>query len=302
MSTATERPDVSLVLEHENIDLVSAQRVTAVLRELARQTREAPFTVELLLPANAIIDEGDIEGLAVRRFHIVPGAHYYEVKNAGAREAKGDVIVLADCDVMPQEGWLVNLVRPFDDPAVDAVTGVTVIRPATTVADKVFATASWFDAHEDDARRQIFANNFAIRPSVFLPLGFPDVGCRYRGSEWDLERSWEARGVRLEVARGARSHHLPPPRLALRALWDGHDQQMTQRATNSAFVPYLLRVVLHQLLMGSVHVVRHRRSVGLRIMQLPLALACNAREAAARGVGFVLARFADGFMHRRVPR
>ncbi len=302
MSTATDRPDVSLVLEYENVVLVGAERVAAVVRALARQLREAPFTAEVLLPEKADIDIDELAGLTVRRFHVAPGAHYYDVKNAGAREADGQVIVLADCDVIPLDGWLVNLIRPFDDPNVDAVVGNTIMRPVPTVTDKAFAAAGWFPAHGQDARRQIIANNLAFRPSVFLPGGFPDLACRYRGADRDLDRAWAASGVQMEVAIDARALHLPPEHPARRAMWDGHDQQIEQRATGAPFAPFLLRVVLHQLLVGSVRILRHHRAVGLRAVHVPLALAWNLREAVARGAGFVLARFAHERMHRRVPR
>jgi hypothetical protein len=106
----------------------------------------------------------------------------------------------------------------------------------------------------------------------------------------------------MEVAIDARSLHPPPAHPVRRAMWDGHDQQIEQRITGAGFAPYLARVVLHQLLVGSVRILRHRRAVGLRPAQLPLALACNVREAAARGVGFTLARFAHDLLHRRLPR
>lgn len=302
MSTPTDRPDVSLVLEHETVALVSADRVTEVVRELARQVREAPFAVEVLVPEQANIDTRELADLQVRRFHTAPDSHYYDVKNAGARAAEGHVIVFADSDVTPLDRWLVNIVRPFEETAVDAVVGNSIIRPVSTVTEKAFAAASWFPAHDGDARRQILANSLAVRPSIFLPDGFPDIGCRYRGADTDLNRTWTATGVRMEVAMDARSEHPPPEHPVRRAMWDGHDQQIEQQRTGAPFAPSLARVVLHQLLIGSVRVWRHRRAVGLRVAQLPVALACNAREAVARGVGFTLARFAHDLMHRRVPQ
>lgn len=302
MWTETERPDVSLVLEHETVALVSTERVTEVVRELARQVREAPFAVEVLVPEKPGIDTTDLADLELRRFQTAPDTHYYDVKNAGARAAEGQVIVFADSDVMPLDRWLVNIVRPFDDPTVEAVVGNSIIRPVSTVADKAFALAGWFPAHDRDARRQILANSLAVRPSLFLPDGFPEIGCRYRGADTDLNRTWTATGVRMEVAIEARSEHPPPEHPVRRAMWDGHDQQIEQRATGASFAPFLLRVVLHQLLVGSVRILQHHRAVGLRLAQLPLALACNASEAAARGAGFTLARFAHDLMHRRVPQ
>lgn len=297
MSTPTDRPDVSVVLEHETAGRVSVERAGA----LARQMREAPFTVEILIPEQADIDIDDLPGVFVRRFDVPSEAHYYDIKNAGARAAQGRLIVFVDADVVPLDGWLVNLVKPFADPAVEVVLGHTMIRPASSVSEKTFAAGTWFPAHEDDVRLQIMANNVAIRPERFLPAGFPEAGCRYRGPCRDLDHAWAALGVRMDVAMDARVVHPPPEHLVRRALWDGHDQQIEQRAAGSAFAPRLARVVLHQLLIGSVRILRNRRTVGLNPAQLPFALACNVREALARGSGFILARFGHDVMHRRIP-
>ncbi len=302
MSTPADRPDVSLVIDHETIALVSTGRVAAVVRELARQAREAPFAVEVLVPETSDIGDDELAGLTVRRFPAAPDAHYYDVKNAGARAATGSVIVFADSDVLPLDGWLDNLVGALDDPAVEAAVGNSIIRPVSRVTDKAFAAAGWLPAHEADVRRQIIAHTFAVRPSTFLPDGFPDIGCRYRGADTDLNRTWTERGVRMEVALDAHAQHPPPEHPIRRAMWDGHDQQIEQRRTGTAFAPFLARVVGHQLLVGSVRVVRHRRAVGLRPSQLPVALACNAREAFARGAGFTLARYAHRHLHRWVPQ
>lgn len=302
MSTETRRPDVSLVIEHETVDLVSAERVRQVMRLLGEQLRSAPFSVEVLLPRNSDDAADELLGVPVRRFDVAPGAHYYEVKNAGAREARGRVIALADSDVIPRPGWLVNLVRPFEDPDVQVAVGNTIVRPTPTVASKAFAAATWFPVHERDARRQILANNVAFRPEVFLPGGFPPNGCRYRGSEPTLERDWAARGIHIEVALDARSEHPAPAHPVWRALWDGHDQHIEQRLRGQPYAAVLGRVLLHQLLVGSLRIVRHRRAVGMRLTELPWALVLNARESVARAVGFLMARFAHDLMHRRVPQ
>lgn len=302
MSSPADRPDVSLVIDHETASLVTDERVGSVVEELARQARDAPFSVEVLVPENSTLRPEDLGGLTLRRFPAPCGAHYFELKTAGARSARGSVIVFADSDVMPLAGWLVNLVGALDDPTIDAVVGNSVIRPVPSVADKAFAAGTWLPADEGDVRRQIISHSFAVRPTTFLPDGFPAIGCRYRGADTDLNRAWAVRGVRLEVAPGARTQHPAPEHPVRRAIWDGHDQQIARRRAGDAFVPSLARVVGHQLLVGSARVVRYRRSVGLRISQLPLALACNAREALARGSGFTLSRFAHRHLHRWVTQ
>jgi glycosyltransferase involved in cell wall biosynthesis len=44
-------------------------------------------------------------------------------RNAGIREAQGEIVVFTDDDVIPQPDWLVNLLEPYGDPAVSGVQG-----------------------------------------------------------------------------------------------------------------------------------------------------------------------------------
>lgn len=46
-----------------------------------------------------------------------------KARNIGARSTSADLVAYIDDDAVPEPGWLDALVRPFDDPAVGAVTG-----------------------------------------------------------------------------------------------------------------------------------------------------------------------------------
>jgi hypothetical protein len=59
----------------------------------------------------------------------VPGAEYYALKNAGAREVEGELLVFVDSDVVPDPGWLGDLLRPFDDETVGVVAGNSYLEP-----------------------------------------------------------------------------------------------------------------------------------------------------------------------------
>src|SRR3954465_10274816 len=102
-----------------------------VLRRLAEEAqateRELAGPVELLVCVDGTAEEvTDVRGFVLAalagtagvvstRVLVVPGAEYYEMKNAGAAEATGDVVVYLDCDVVPEPGWLANLLPPFED-------------------------------------------------------------------------------------------------------------------------------------------------------------------------------------------
>jgi GT2 family glycosyltransferase len=47
-------------------------------------------------------------------------------RNRGLLEAGGEIVVFGDDDIDPDRDWIANIVRPFEDPAVAAVGGLTV--------------------------------------------------------------------------------------------------------------------------------------------------------------------------------
>jgi hypothetical protein len=298
MAAPERGPDVSLIVEYETAPDVGDDRAREIVLELARQAREVPYEVEVLLPRDAPLSDELFTPLRVRRFDVPGERHYYEVKNAGARAAHGLAVVFADADVVALDGWLTALIKGLDDPAVDVAVGTTVIRPVDTVRQKVFAASTWFPVDAEDVRPQLFANNFAVRPELFLPDGFPPIGCRHRGSCRQLDQQWRRSDVRVEAVREAVSYHPPPVHAFRRALWHGHDQYV-ERA-RSPFVVGLLRVSLHQLALGTKRLFVNRARVGLRWRELPIALAYNVAETAGRAAGFTLARFAHGFFHRHL--
>lgn len=54
---------------------------------------------------------------------IRPGYTLAEMRDLGAREATGDIIVTTDADCIAPENWIEELIKPFQDPKVAAVGG-----------------------------------------------------------------------------------------------------------------------------------------------------------------------------------
>ncbi len=106
----------------------------------------------------------------------LPDGRYYELKNAGITAARGALIVLLDSDVIPENDWLVKLLRPFSEPATIAVTGHTFLSYGDLVS-RTFALMWVFPLREHDQRaldrRPLVANNCAFRSKWLKDNLFP---------------------------------------------------------------------------------------------------------------------------------
>ena len=65
------------------------------------------FVNEQLEPCGSMID-----------LKIIPAAklRYYELKNYGVQQSHHDIIIFVDSDVNPEDGWLVAMLEPFQNP------------------------------------------------------------------------------------------------------------------------------------------------------------------------------------------
>ena len=128
---STERPRVSVVIEgyNESRDLGSAGDVmTALLRQ------------DFPIGAIEVILVGSREQAAAWRARWgtgtpfarvlaveADGAHYYALKNEGARHATADVLAFLDSDACPEPGWIGALVGAIERGA-DVSAGITLFR------------------------------------------------------------------------------------------------------------------------------------------------------------------------------
>lgn len=128
---STSRPRVSVVIEgyNESRALGSADEVmTALLRQ------------DFALGDVEVILVGSREQAAAWRARWgagtpfarvlaveADGAHYYALKNEGARHAQADVLAFLDSDACPEPGWLAALVASIERGA-DVSAGVTLFR------------------------------------------------------------------------------------------------------------------------------------------------------------------------------
>ena len=147
---------------------------------------------------------------------------YFEMKNRGVREATGDIIVLADADVVPEPGWLEAIVEAIEAWA-DVVAGMSLFRTATRDSDDPFmqlaASISWAllgtsaDPRSDDVHFQ--AHNVAFRASFARAHPFR-TDIRHRMAGVFLPAELKAAGARLRFQPAQKVAHSFDPRWWLR--------------------------------------------------------------------------------------
>jgi hypothetical protein len=260
-------PSVSVVIEWENARLGRGNNTRAMLNELRAQLLELgpqlqarPEIIFVHEPAKVkrtLIEDtaGGIfsteTGYATTKIVPGEGLRYYEMKNLGAEHATGDILVFLDSDVVPEPGWLRNLLTPFSDAAVGVVAGNTYV-PPKTVYSRAFALCWMFPLRAEDGPLQDwgalfrdgaevaggevhpFANNIAFRRTVFLASKFGDVEF-FRWQTGPLIRSLAAQGYGILHNPQARVRHPPPPNpkyFVSRALCEGHDVYLSYARTD----------------------------------------------------------------------
>ncbi len=203
---------VSVVIPAYN----AADTLPATLAALCGQT-VPPQDVEVI-----VVDDGSTDDTAhlaschpvrlIRQENQGPAA----ARNAGAKAAKGEVLVFTDADCEPEPAFLAEILRPFADAGVTGVQGA--YRTRQQGITPRFAQAEFED-------RYAFASRFpcldlvatyaaAFRRDVFLATGGFDEAFPVANNE-DTEFSYRLHqaGHRLVFAPGAVVFHRHPPTL-----------------------------------------------------------------------------------------
>jgi len=173
---------------------------------------------------------------------------YYELKNYGVRQSHQDIIIFLDCDVVPEEGWLVAMLEPFQNPRSSVLGGMnnapkglyakafavaTGLRLGSTpFAASVVKLGSEYDGQSHEVE-YFNANNVAFRREIIEANPFPHLpqfrrGCVALGDQLRLQ------GYKIFFQPKSRTYHPPPNGLkhfVATALSEGHDTAISRRQT-----------------------------------------------------------------------
>jgi hypothetical protein len=159
-------------------------------------------------------DRAQIQTAAGRplQFVLLPAsADYYQAKNAGFDASQAEVVVFADSDCWPDEGWLENLVAPFGEGNVAAVAGRTCYRPGVLGSAASSIDFNYYDSPlGPGCTRNFYANNVAFRREVFAGHRYGSGERFYRGNCQTLGLRLQAAGVPVRFEPRARTTHRFP--------------------------------------------------------------------------------------------
>ena len=246
--TESKLPELTVVIEWENVVLSELERARRMMRALREQATELlassaggaetpashtplarPIQVLILFDEDAIsahsvrttVEEvlGSGDGVLEIKVEAAPGLHYYDLKNLGARRASGELLLFLDSDVIPEPGWLRHLVAAARRKEVQVVGGDAFIVPEDLVS-KAFSVFWFFntphvvfppDQPTLQPHKQFFANNVLFERATFLAHPFPKMpDGMTRGACLQLARDLESAGIPVYRELRARVSHPAP--------------------------------------------------------------------------------------------
>lgn len=190
---------------------------------LAALARLDPAPLEIVLVDNGSTDDSLSALRAFQRNHSSCAVRVLgesrrgasAARNAGIRDAKGEVIAFTDSDCTPDQAWLGRLIKPFADPAIAASAGRIIAAPARTTVE-LFSALYTLQSSVKPARYDHWTPweggfptaNMAVRKGVLEKLqGFDEAVCIY-GEDYDLcARLYAQGGAIAYVPDAVTSHH-----------------------------------------------------------------------------------------------
>ncbi len=137
-------------------------------------------------------------------------------RNAGAREASGDILVFTDADTIPHADWLEELVAPFADPAIQACAGTyTIANSGNALAETVQKEIEMRHRSYGDFIKFAGTYNLAIRKQLFEKIGgFNETYTQASGEDNDLCYRILREGHEIRYVGSARVAHHHPVKLS----------------------------------------------------------------------------------------
>ena len=164
-----EPPDLTIVLESTTGEITGGCDGRRSLAEWCREAASiVPRRAEVILVAPDPVSslEPLPEGVRVLQ---VPGAGYYALKNAGANEARGRIVLFSDIDCRPGAGYARALLDAFADERVGGVAGRS-LYDGEGLLTRINTVNSFGDLHRERGPAEDvipLAHNVAVRRALY---------------------------------------------------------------------------------------------------------------------------------------
>jgi hypothetical protein len=316
----------AVVIEWENARFAALERTRAMLRALRGQLDELAgsgrLSAEVIIVYNqrdidrAVIDQEvtscfrPADSPAALRIFATDGLRYYQQKNFGAAQTEADIVILLDCDIIPEGGWLAGMLEAFTHKNVDVVAGETYVTLAGWYS-RAFALFWFFPLRDPSTQLEtasfFHANNVAFRRDVFRRYCFPELDT-YRAQCSVLGKTLKQAGIPIYVQKKARASH-PTPRgvwyFIARALHNGRDAAIFSDLIFGASAGHPAKVAYWHFRSDLPIVLRkvwHRRKeVQLGVPGAMFAVLIATSYCALRGIGEFLGRRSPDLLPRYFP-
>ena len=161
--------------------VIPALNEEGMIEECLTSIRQNDTEVELILIDNGSIDRTpEIARKIADQVHIKPGLTLAQMRDFGAKQASGDIIVTTDADCISPTNWISILIKPFEDPNVVAVGGS--IRPLNiNPFSKLYC---WMASIMQGIFGLFQGANMAYRKDAFL--NSPGYASAKRAEDWNL--------------------------------------------------------------------------------------------------------------------
>jgi glycosyltransferase involved in cell wall biosynthesis len=299
----------SIVIEWENARRGGSDRAARMLDELLHQVAEIDAVITKVIEIIFVVERNDDDHNGPRslvaqydgrwdgevRVLCVPTGDYYHQKNLGAAQAKGDVLVFLDSDVIPQPCWLKELLSAISRTDIDVVGGATVLECSGFYSAAM--ALIWIFPLRIGKTALIpsgffYANNFAVSAGLFALHPFPNTG-QFRGQCTFLAEELRRHGHTIWLSQSARVHHPPPagPMELLRRAWlSGRDTAIRMGLKHRRSFSSGTRLIWADLLWAIRRVRSDRAAIGFGVIKSIGATALATIYYAVRYAGFCFPR------------
>ncbi|OGO21151.1 MAG: hypothetical protein A2Z14_16325 [Chloroflexi bacterium RBG_16_48_8] len=111
---------VSVIIPAKN----AAKTINTCLQAVLEQKGfSQPYEVIVVDDGSEDVTAAIANGFGVRVIRLEEGMGPATARNAGAAIAKGEILIFTDSDCEPESNWMVEMIKPFEDPAVVGVRG-----------------------------------------------------------------------------------------------------------------------------------------------------------------------------------